>query len=75
MSATINTQLFIDYFGGAAQLIQVPGRLYPVDMHYRPYTKFDPKSRAKIDPSPYLQVVIIFFKDNSVSPRALFVCL
>ena len=35
MSATLNAQLFADYFGGAP-VIEVPGRMYPVRLDYVP---------------------------------------
>ena len=34
MSATLDAKLFSDYFGGAAA-VDVPGRLFPVDIKYR----------------------------------------
>ena len=34
MSATINTQMFADYF--AAKVIKVPGRLFPIQIEYIP---------------------------------------
>lgn len=36
MSATINIEGFSEYFNNAP-IIQVPGRLYPVDVEYCPY--------------------------------------
>jgi HrpA-like RNA helicase len=35
MSATINIELFAGYFMGAP-VIQVPGRLYPIQLEYLP---------------------------------------
>ncbi|KAJ8981977.1 hypothetical protein NQ317_002151 [Molorchus minor] len=47
MSATINLQLFTDYFAEEnVQVIEVPGRLYPIEMHYRPIIK-DPFREKK----------------------------
>ncbi len=40
MSATINAQLFSDYFNGAP-LIEVPGKTYPVEIIYQPVEKDD----------------------------------
>jgi HrpA-like RNA helicase len=37
MSATINLELFTAAFP-SAPLIRVPGRLYPIEIHYRPTT-------------------------------------
>ncbi|XP_022185424.2 probable ATP-dependent RNA helicase DHX34 [Nilaparvata lugens] len=36
MSATININLFTDFFGDNTRVIQVPGRLYPITLHYKP---------------------------------------
>ena len=33
MSATINIKLFQDYFNGEAPVVQVPGRLYPINVN------------------------------------------
>lgn len=56
MSATINIDLFSNYFEGKAPVICVPGRLYPIQLHYRPLNDREIKSE-KIDPSPYLRLV------------------
>ncbi|XP_050502195.1 probable ATP-dependent RNA helicase DHX34 [Diabrotica virgifera virgifera] len=59
MSATINIQLFSNYFSEEnIQIIQVPGRLYPIDIQYRPIVK-DPyeRKREKLDCTPYLQIL------------------
>ncbi|TPX35982.1 hypothetical protein SmJEL517_g01830 [Synchytrium microbalum] len=40
MSATINAQLFSEYFN--APVIEIPGRMYPVAIHYLPSEKEDP---------------------------------
>mmetsp|Transcript_42619 Transcript_42619/g.120870 ORF Transcript_42619/g.120870 Transcript_42619/m.120870 type:complete len:782 (-) Transcript_42619:573-2918(-) len=37
-SATLNTELFSKYFGNAP-VLNIPGRCYPVDIHYSPLTK------------------------------------
>jgi len=36
MSATINIILFQKYFEGQAPMIQVPGRLFPIQVQYMP---------------------------------------
>ncbi|KAJ1491686.1 P-loop containing nucleoside triphosphate hydrolase protein, partial [Baffinella frigidus] len=66
MSATINTQMFADYFG--AFIIKVPGRLYPIGLEYIP-VEFDadgqqlnpePETGAKpklMNAKPYLQLL------------------
>ncbi|KAJ8957873.1 hypothetical protein NQ318_001869 [Aromia moschata] len=59
MSATINIQLFTDYFAEEnVQVIQVPGRLYPIEIQYKPIVK-DPyeRKRDRFDCSPYLQIL------------------
>lgn len=59
MSATINIELFAGYFEQeGVEVIQVPGRLYPIEMNYRPVIK-DPyeRKRDRFDCSPYLQIV------------------
>lgn len=38
MSATLNTGAFSDYFG-CCPILEVPGRCFPVDMHYHPIAK------------------------------------
>ncbi|KAL1139225.1 hypothetical protein AAG570_006211, partial [Ranatra chinensis] len=66
MSATINLNLFADYFGGNAKVIQVPGRLHPIQVHYRPITEEDRNSkREKLNPSPYVRVMQLI--DNKYS--------
>lgn len=59
MSATINIQLFKDYFSEEdIQVVEVPGRLYPIDIQYKPIIK-DPyeRKRDRFDCSPYLQIL------------------
>ncbi|XP_056636301.1 probable ATP-dependent RNA helicase DHX34 isoform X1 [Diorhabda sublineata] len=59
MSATINIELFSKYFSEEnIQVIQVPGRLYPIDIQYRPIVK-DPfeRKKDKLDCTPYLQIL------------------
>jgi HrpA-like RNA helicase len=60
MSATINIQLFSDYFQGAP-VIRVPGRLYPIELQYRPISSTGPSITSgksqKFDPQPYLRVL------------------
>ncbi|KAL0277553.1 UNVERIFIED_CONTAM: hypothetical protein PYX00_004798 [Menopon gallinae] len=60
MSATININLFYNYFQGVAKIIQIPGRLYPVKVVYKPPAVLDQdKRRAKVDATPYLQIMQI----------------
>ncbi|CAG2164792.1 unnamed protein product, partial [Oppiella nova] len=59
MSATINIELFSHYFGDCP-VIQVPGRLYPIDVQYFPIpkVKFSAKERSsRTDGSPYLRIL------------------
>lgn len=59
MSATINLELFTSYFKQEKlEVIRVPGRLYPIEINYRPIIK-DPfeRKRDKIDCTPYLQII------------------
>lgn len=59
MSATINIELFSQYFATEdVKIIQVPGRLYPIDIQYRPIIK-DPyeRKREKLNCTPYLQIL------------------
>ncbi|XP_046892313.1 probable ATP-dependent RNA helicase DHX34 [Hypomesus transpacificus] len=57
MSATINIKLFSDYFNHAP-VLQVPGRLYPIQVIYQPIPQEEQASRLeKLDPRPYLRVL------------------
>ncbi|XP_018573100.1 probable ATP-dependent RNA helicase DHX34 [Anoplophora glabripennis] len=59
MSATINIKLFSDYFAEEnVQVVEVPGRLYPIEVQYKPIIK-DPyeRKRDKFDCGPYLQIL------------------
>lgn len=59
MSATINLKLFMEYFANEnLEVIEVPGRLYPIELHYKPIIK-DPydKNRDKFNCTPYLQIL------------------
>ncbi|KAJ8718392.1 hypothetical protein PYW08_002629 [Mythimna loreyi] len=59
MSATINIKLFEDYFSAeSAVVIQVPGRLFPIQLHYKPILIEDKPTRDdRLDPQPYVQVM------------------
>ncbi|XP_048348830.1 probable ATP-dependent RNA helicase DHX34 isoform X3 [Sphaerodactylus townsendi] len=67
MSATINIQLFADYFGGAP-VIQVPGRLFPITVLYEPISPEEGASghKDRLDPRPYLRVLQAI--DHKYSP-------
>lgn len=57
MSATINIDLFRDYFWGAP-VIQVPGRLYPIKVQYRPVSIVEQANRSqRINPAPYIRIL------------------
>ncbi|CAK9303761.1 unnamed protein product [Gordionus sp. m RMFG-2023] len=64
MSATINTQLFVDYFDKCA-FLQVPGRLYPIELVYVPLNDEsnvrDNKEMLKVNelcnPEPYVRLL------------------
>ncbi|UYV65359.1 DHX34, partial [Cordylochernes scorpioides] len=57
MSATINIELFTEYFNNCP-VIQVPGRLFPIQVHYQPVTVAEKGPRsAKIDPGPYVRIL------------------
>lgn len=47
MSASINAQQFVDYFGPETPVIDVPGRCYPVECHYLSDILLDMNRRAK----------------------------
>ncbi|XP_061379592.1 probable ATP-dependent RNA helicase DHX34 [Danaus plexippus] len=59
MSATINIKLFQDYFSAeSAVVIQVPGRLFSIELNYKPILIEEKPSRHdKLDPQPYVQIM------------------
>ncbi|XP_063894921.1 probable ATP-dependent RNA helicase DHX34 isoform X2 [Helicoverpa armigera] len=59
MSATINIKLFEDYFSAeSAVVIQVPGRLFPIQLNYKPvFIEDKPTRDDRLDPQPYVQVM------------------
>ncbi|CAK9825387.1 Probable ATP-dependent RNA helicase DHX34 [Anthophora retusa] len=59
MSATINIELFNNYFAKEnVKTIQVPGRLYPIQLLYRPVTIEDIRYKNdRFNPSPYIQIM------------------
>ncbi|XP_060929215.1 probable ATP-dependent RNA helicase DHX34 [Limanda limanda] len=57
MSATINIKLFSNYFS-SAPVLQVPGRLFPIQVIYQPIpTEEQPTRTEKLDPRPYLRIL------------------
>ncbi|CAD6195426.1 unnamed protein product [Caenorhabditis auriculariae] len=71
MSATINLELFSNYFDGAP-VIQVPGRLYPIEVKWHPIKQFievSEKKSHKIDPEPYLRILELIDKQTPSTQR------
>jgi ATP-dependent RNA helicase DHX34 len=66
MSATINLELFTSYFENAP-VIQVPGRLYPIELQYMPVKEWDvdaTKKSVKIDHEPFLKILQVLSKKS-----------
>ena len=69
MSATINIKLFADYFSEEeARIIEVPGRLFPIKLHYMPQLQDVPMVSGgaggskrtqsdRLSPEPYIQIL------------------
>lgn len=64
MSATINIKLFSDYFAEEnARVIEVPGRLFPIKLHYMPQLKDVPVAGnrqtkgERLSPEPFIQIM------------------
>lgn len=58
MSATINIKLFSDYFGDAAHVIQVPGRLHPIKLQYFPLSVEDRATKTeRFNAMPYIRIL------------------
>ncbi|CAG0919646.1 unnamed protein product [Notodromas monacha] len=55
MSATINSEMFTDYFFNLTPIVQVPGRLYPIEVVYWPVVSEEKAGR--ISPSPYIRIL------------------
>ncbi|KAK6017532.1 helicase protein, partial [Ostertagia ostertagi] len=71
MSATINLELFKNYFEGAP-VIQVPGRLFPIQLRYHPIKQYIPdneKKSHKIDPEPYVRILELIDKQFPCTER------
>ncbi|XP_018399875.1 PREDICTED: probable ATP-dependent RNA helicase DHX34 [Cyphomyrmex costatus] len=71
MSATINTELFSNYFAKEnVKMIEVPGRLYPIQLLYRPITVQDIKYKNdRFNPSPYVQILQIIDQKYPVDEK------
>lgn len=61
MSATINVNLFTEYFSEEkVHVIEVPGRLYPIKLHYKPTIEDSGGRQSKaerLSPEPYIQIM------------------
>ncbi|XP_077256228.1 putative ATP-dependent RNA helicase DHX34 isoform X2 [Temnothorax americanus] len=71
MSATINIQLFSNYFAKEnVKIIEVPGRLYPIQLFYRPVTVEDlGYKNDRFNPSPYVQIMQIIDQKYPVDEK------
>ncbi|XP_032685966.1 probable ATP-dependent RNA helicase DHX34 [Odontomachus brunneus] len=71
MSATINIELFNNYFAKEnVKTIEVPGRLYPIQLMYRPVTIEDIKYKNdRFNPSPYVQILQIIDQKYPVDEK------
>ncbi|KAH8373855.1 hypothetical protein KR200_009977 [Drosophila serrata] len=82
MSATINVELFHNYFREeGAKLVQVPGRLYPIKLRYMPPPALELKAgqaaaaskrsqgSTRIDPAPFVQVLSLIDQQYPTSER------
>ncbi|KAM7349375.1 putative ATP-dependent RNA helicase DHX34 [Cochliomyia hominivorax] len=77
MSATINVELFNNYFKDeGAKLMQVPGRLYPIKTIYMPPPSLELQAKGssrsqqssnRLDPAPFVQVLNLI--DQKYSPN------
>ncbi|KAG0431345.1 hypothetical protein HPB47_021875 [Ixodes persulcatus] len=57
MSATINIQLFAQYFNNCP-VVQVPGRLFPIQVQYCPVPVEEKRSRTgRLNPAPYVRLL------------------
>lgn len=69
MSATININLFSNFFKEEkAMVIEVPGRLFPIKLHFMPHLmnpnlRLEKKSRSeRLNPEPYIQIMSMIDK-------------
>ncbi|XP_055333449.1 probable ATP-dependent RNA helicase DHX34 [Paramacrobiotus metropolitanus] len=69
MSATINIELFATYFNDAP-VIQVPGRLFPIQVVYTPVSvESRSSSSARLNPLPYVRILQMIDKKYSEKER------
>lgn len=58
MSATINIGLFQQYFNNQAPVIQVPGRLFPIQVQYVPIAAEERRTKTgRLNPAPFLRIL------------------
>ncbi|XP_065365082.1 probable ATP-dependent RNA helicase DHX34 [Calliphora vicina] len=79
MSATINVELFHNYFKEeGAKLLQVPGRLYPIKTIFKPPPSLEfqgkgssrsQQTSSRLDPAPFIQVLNLIDQKYSPSER------
>ncbi|XP_073829965.1 probable ATP-dependent RNA helicase DHX34 [Musca autumnalis] len=81
MSATINVELFHNYFKDeGAKLLQVPGRLYPIKTVYMPpptlelqaktsSSRSQQKTSGRLDPAPFVQVLSLIDEKYATTER------
>ncbi|KAB7501327.1 putative ATP-dependent RNA helicase DHX34 [Armadillidium nasatum] len=51
-------KIILMYFMGKAPVIQIPGRLYPIDLKYFPISIVEKSSQSdKINPAPYIRIL------------------
>lgn len=77
MSATINIKLFADFFAEEkVRVIEVPGRLFPIKLHYMPQlsdptvTQGRQSKTERLSPEPYIQIMQLI--DNKYPSNELF---
>lgn len=70
-SATINTEAFSRFFGGAP-VVEVSGRTYPVEVRYRPVTGDDPDDRDRDQPQAICEAVDELGRENPLGDILIF---
>uniref|UniRef100_A0AC35U4Y5 ATP-dependent RNA helicase DHX34 n=1 Tax=Rhabditophanes sp. KR3021 TaxID=114890 RepID=A0AC35U4Y5_9BILA len=73
MSATINVDLFQNYFPEAS-FIEVPGKLHPVELRYLPPKSIEcsferEKKKSEFNVEPYIEILGMIEKSTPVSER------
>lgn len=69
MSATINVNLFANFFNNSP-ILEVPGRLYPITVKYCPLTPAEQAaSLERIDPAPYVRLLQHIDQNYEISER------